>query len=327
MAASAEKHKHGNEMVGLLLFAVGLCSFCSAWSPTARPTPASASPARAPRCRTTSGSSARTCPTRCCSSSACPPTSSRSSSSAMPSSSRFGGEAVHPHLKKIGGLVLFIADVGLLGPSERDDPPLRGGRPLGRHARRRASPIFCWQVSPPPAPTSSRSPPSCSRSCCSRRSRRSRPWPGCARRCTQLFEQLDLLITVYRGAGKRRARPGSGPIVPKEPPKIVDPPKACGAVTKEPKPEKQTKPKPVQATFEFMEPKEGKDGKGSYQLPSPDLLDPAAAVSRRRSRRRTCSPSPSCSRASSRTSTSRAASRRSTPARWSPCSSSSRRRA
>jgi S-DNA-T family DNA segregation ATPase FtsK/SpoIIIE len=90
-----------------------------------------------------------------------------------------------------------------------------------------------------------------------------------------LLEQLDILITVYRGRREKAREAKLRPLAPKEPPKIVDSVASKQpAAAKEPRAERQPRPKPTQAAFEFMETKEGKEGKDGYQLPTLDLLDP-----------------------------------------------------
>jgi S-DNA-T family DNA segregation ATPase FtsK/SpoIIIE len=89
------------------------------------------------------------------------------------------------------------------------------------------------------------------------------------------MEQLELLVAIYRGRRKKAKEAKQRPVQPKEPPKIVDS-KQAAPVQKEPKQPRE--PKPMQAAFEFME---SKAGKGGYQLPTVDLLDPLPPVSKK----------------------------------------------
>ncbi len=86
----------------------------------------------------------------------------------------------------------------------------------------------------------------------------------------RMLEQLDILVTVYRGRKEKAREAKRRPAAPKDPPKIMDIPKQTEP--QDPRIVKSDKPpKAVQASFEFMGNKEGKD---AYQIPSLDLLDP-----------------------------------------------------
>jgi S-DNA-T family DNA segregation ATPase FtsK/SpoIIIE len=86
----------------------------------------------------------------------------------------------------------------------------------------------------------------------------------------RMTEQVDILITVYRGRREKAREAGMRPVAPKEPPTIVDTRKQSG-----PQEPRIVKPeKPVQMSFESMETRGPKEGKDAYQLPSLDLLDP-----------------------------------------------------
>jgi S-DNA-T family DNA segregation ATPase FtsK/SpoIIIE len=88
----------------------------------------------------------------------------------------------------------------------------------------------------------------------------------------RMMEQLDILVTVYRGRKEKAREAKKRPAAPKEPPTIVD-------TRKKPEPQAPTivkpegAPKPVQMIFEGMGTKEPKEGKEAYRLPSLDLLD------------------------------------------------------
>jgi len=95
----------------------------------------------------------------------------------------------------------------------------------------------------------------------------------------RMTAQIETLLEVRRARAEKAREAKSRPAVPKEPPRIVEsakerevrerekPPVVAGL--RDPKEKKERPAKPVQANFEFME-----DGTGGYKLPSPDLLDP-----------------------------------------------------
>ncbi len=178
-----------------------------------------------------------------------------------------GSEAVHPHLKKIGGLVLFFSAVaffGLQGNTVRlFEEEVPSGGMLGSFLAYLLSTGFSaagayiititaivigLMLLTPFSPL------------------KALAW---LRELTgRALEQLDTLITLYRARREKAREARQRPVLPKEPPKIIETQKQQ-PMPREPRPEKP--PKPVQATFEFMA---GADVKGAYQLPSPDLLDP-----------------------------------------------------
>ncbi len=276
MAASAEKHTHTNEIAGLLLFALGLLALLCLASYTA-----------VDPCFSVSGTGAET----------------RNYTGIIGAyladaflhlfglSSYFiplylfgysvyfalHGEAVHPHLKKIGGIVLFVAMScfwALQGPTVHlfgEEIPsggmlgsavsyllLAGFSFPGAYIITLTAILLALMLLTPFSPL------------------KAAAW--LRRTAGDLLQQLDLLITVYRGRREKAREARQRPVVPKEPPKIVDAKPVASPSVKEPKPEKQPRPKPVQATFEFMETKESKDG---YQLPPMELLDPLPPVTRK----------------------------------------------
>ena len=89
----------------------------------------------------------------------------------------------------------------------------------------------------------------------------------------RLMEHLDILVDIYRGRREKAREARQRPAPPKEQPTIIEAQRP--QTPSLPKIVKQERLlKPVQATFEFMGEKDGKSEKGAYQLPSPDLLDP-----------------------------------------------------
>jgi S-DNA-T family DNA segregation ATPase FtsK/SpoIIIE len=86
----------------------------------------------------------------------------------------------------------------------------------------------------------------------------------------RMVDQIETLLEVRRARAERAREAKARPAVPREPPKIVDTGK--GPEKEEPVVrdihKKEKLPKPVQASFGFME------KTGDYRLPMPDLLDP-----------------------------------------------------
>ena len=266
MAVSAEKHKHWNEMIGLLLLAVGLLIMLGLISYSA-----------SDPCFSVSGTGAET-------------KNYIGLIGAYLSDAllrlfglsayfiplflfgyavflALGSEAVHPRLKKIGGLVLFFsaaAFFGLQGNTVRVfEEEVPSGGMLGSFLAYLLSKgfsaadayiititaiVISLMLLTPFSPL------------------KALAW---LRELTgRALEQLDILITLYRARREKAREARQRPVLPKEPPKIVETQKQQ-PLPREPRLERP--PKPVQATFEFMA---GADAKGAYQLPSPDLLDP-----------------------------------------------------
>jgi S-DNA-T family DNA segregation ATPase FtsK/SpoIIIE len=87
----------------------------------------------------------------------------------------------------------------------------------------------------------------------------------------RLQEQMALLIDLRKGRAEKAREAKARPVQPKEPPRIVEAPapkEKEQAREREPREKRERAPKPVQASFEFME------QSGAFQLPSTDLLDP-----------------------------------------------------
>jgi S-DNA-T family DNA segregation ATPase FtsK/SpoIIIE len=267
MAVSTEKHKHWNEVIGLLLFAIGLLALLSLVSYNA-----------ADPCFSVSGSGAET-------------KNSIGIIGAYLSDAllrlfgmsayfipifllgyagflALGREAVHPHLKKVGGIVLFVSASAFLalrsGPARLfgEEVPsggmlggfvssllLKGFSATGAYIITLTSIVIALMLLTPFSPL--------------------KVFAWLRGLYGRMMEKLDLLITVYRGRREKAKEARQRPALPKEPPKIVETQKQQPAASREPKPGKP--PKPVQATFEFME---SKESQGAYHLPSPDLLDP-----------------------------------------------------
>ncbi len=93
-------------------------------------------------------------------------------------------------------------------------------------------------------------------------------------------EQIDILIMVYRGRREKAREAKLRPVLPKEPPQIVEPEKRnTPSPPKIAKPEKPSSP--IQASFQFMGEKAGTMGSDAYQLPSSNLLDSLPPVTKK----------------------------------------------
>jgi len=183
------------------------------------------------------------------------------------------GRAVHPNLKKVGGLVLFISFAAFCGLQNEKVSLFREEVPSGGMLGGAASYLLLKGFSSPGAYIITLTAMVISLMLLTPFSPlKALAWLRDV--SGRLLERLDLLMAVRRGRREKAREAKQRPVLPKEPPKIVD--TKTAAFAKEPRPEKQ--PKPVQATFEFMEPK---DGKGAYQLPTPDLLDPLPHITKK----------------------------------------------
>jgi S-DNA-T family DNA segregation ATPase FtsK/SpoIIIE len=190
-----------------------------------------------------------------------------------------GQEAAHPLLKKAGGVILFIslsAFFGLQGETARlfgEVVPsggmlgnliasllIAGVSGTGAYIITLTAVVIALMLLTPFSPL------------------KALAW--LRSRYGDLSEQFGLLLMTYRGRREKAKEAKQRPVLPKDPPKIMETrkppePQAPRIV----KPEKP--PKAVQMSFESMEPKGPKEGKGAYQLPSPDLLDPVPVVEKK----------------------------------------------
>ena len=276
MAVSTVKHKHWNEMVGLLLFAVGLLIMLGLISYSANDP-----------CFSVANTGAEI-------------KNSIGVIGAYLSDAllrlfglaayeiplllfgyavflALGREAVHPHLKKIGGIALFISSTAFFG-LESETTRLLGeeipsGGMLGGLIVRTlvggfsATGAYIITFTTIIIALMLLTPLSLLKALA---------W--CRVAYGHMIEHLDVLLTVYQGRREKAREARQQPDVPKELPKIVDTQKQpqVAAPARGAKSEKPAKP--VQATFEFMG---NKDDKEAYQLPSPDLLDPLPPVTKK----------------------------------------------
>ncbi len=275
MAVIAAKHKHWNEMVGLLLFAIGLLIMLSLISYSATDPCFSVSGSGAAIRNTIGiigaylsdallhlfGLSAYVIPLL------------------MFGYALFftlGQEVAHPHLKKIGGIVFFFSAGAFFGLGSETTRLFgeivpSGGMLGGFIARRLISGfsnigayiitftavVIALMLLTPFSPL--------------------KALAGLRTLYGRMMEQLDILVTVYRGRWEKAHEAKRRPMAPKEPPKIVD-------TRKKPEPQapRVVNPeealKPVQMSFEGMGTKEPKEGKDAYRLPPLDLLDAVPPV-------------------------------------------------
>jgi len=186
-----------------------------------------------------------------------------------------GGEAVHPHLKKVGGLLFFIAmsaffglqggTIGLFGEKVPAGGMLGGSisylllsgfSSTGAYIITLTAIVLGLMLLTPFSLL--------------------KTFAWLRESYGRLSEQFELMMMLYQGRKEKAKEAKRRPIVPKELPKIVDPQKdrlrEREEKEKEKEREKKEKPsKPVQETFEFME---TKNLDGAYQLPTVALLDP-----------------------------------------------------
>jgi len=188
-----------------------------------------------------------------------------------------GREPVHPYLKKLGGIILFLSSSAFLGLQGETVHMLGEDVPSGGMMGGLISHLLLSGFSSTGAyiialtaivvslmlltPFSLIKAVSWLRSLYGR-----------------VMVQVDLLITIYQGRREKARETKQRHVVPKELPKIIDTQKsqASPPAPKIVKPEKPAKP--VQATFEFMGSKDAMATRDAYQLPTPDLLDPLPQV-------------------------------------------------
>jgi len=175
-----------------------------------------------------------------------------------------GGEAVHPLLKKVGGLLLVVSLATLLG-LQGDSVMLFGESvPSGGMLGKLFGLLLVGSVSITGATIITTTSLVISLILLTPFSLIN-AFTLLRKAATGLADQVALLRAISRGRAEKAREARERPIQPKEPPKIVEAPSHR---EREPKEKKERPPKPTQAAFEFMD-----DGKGAYKLPSTDLLD------------------------------------------------------
>jgi S-DNA-T family DNA segregation ATPase FtsK/SpoIIIE len=186
-----------------------------------------------------------------------------------------GKELAHPHLKKVGGVLLFIfasafaglqsETIQLFGEVVPSGGMLGGliARLLtagfsatGAHIITLTGAVIALMLLTPFSPL------------------KALAWLQYV--MGRVVEQFDLLVMIYRGRREKAKEAKQHPMFPTEPPKIVNTLKQPASLPKIVKMEKPLKT--VQIPLPGLERKEDKDGKGAYELPSMDLLDPLPQV-------------------------------------------------
>jgi S-DNA-T family DNA segregation ATPase FtsK/SpoIIIE len=279
MAASASGHKHAHEIAALLLFAAGLLIVLSLFSYSATDP-----------CFSVSGTSSSVKNAIGVIGAYLADTLLRlfGVTSYLLPLFLFGfaaffalnGEAAHPHLKKAGVLLLFLSSASLFGlhgetVSLFGEAVPSGGMlgtfvayllntsvsATGAYIITLTAMLIALMLLTPFSPI--------------------KAFVWLRATFAHLSEQLDILITVSRGRREKQRDAKKRPVVPKEPPQIVEGAKPQPApVPQQPKIVKPEKPKAVQSSFEFMG-KDASEEKGAYQLPSPDLLDPIPPITKK----------------------------------------------
>ncbi len=181
-----------------------------------------------------------------------------------------GGTAIHPHLKKAGGLLLFASCAALMGLQGRTMTLFGETIPTGGMLGRLVDLLLVRGVSITGAyiitvttlvislvlltPVSLL-----------------KAFALARRAYAVLTAQLSLLVTLYRARAAKAREARERPIEPQEPPKIVASPLPLRSPARERelRERKERPARPVQATFEFMD-----NDRGAYRLPTTDLLDP-----------------------------------------------------
>ncbi len=182
-----------------------------------------------------------------------------------------GGEALHPHLKKVGGILLFVSLATFFGLQGETTQLFSETIPSGGMLGRLFAVLLVSSISITGAyivtvtaivsalllltPFSLLA---------------ALEWLRTGYRA--MLDKAALVNDIRKGRAEKAREAKARPAAPKEPPKIAEAPPAPPKIAvreKEQKEKKERPAKPVQETFEFMD--EG--GKG-YKLPPLDLLDP-----------------------------------------------------
>jgi S-DNA-T family DNA segregation ATPase FtsK/SpoIIIE len=182
-----------------------------------------------------------------------------------------GGEALHPHLKKVGGLLLFASLATLLGLQGETLVILGEAVPSGGMLGQLFGTLLVKSVSITGAYIVAVTALMISLLLLTPVSLLA-ALEGLRQAYRSLANQLALLNDIRKARAERaREAKEAQPSRQQEPPRVVatfpQPSKAAGRETKEPRERKERPSKPVQATFEFME-----DGTTGYRLPTTDLL-------------------------------------------------------
>ncbi len=279
MAASKVKHKHGHEIVALILFAAGLLTLLSLV------TYSSTDP-----CFSVSGAGGEV-------KNAIGIIGSYMSDALLrlfglcayliplflfsyAAYFAMGGEAVHPHLKKIGGILLFVSLSTLLGIQGETVRLLSETVPSGGMLGQLFVVVLVKTVSVTGAAIIAVTSLVISLilltpfSLLAVLDTLRRGWRSAA-------DRLALLNDIRKGRAEKAREAKARTAPQKEPPRITPEPEQAApprvAVRERDQKERKEKPpKPVQAAFGFMD-----EGAGGYRLPGVDLLDPVPPPTKR----------------------------------------------
>jgi S-DNA-T family DNA segregation ATPase FtsK/SpoIIIE len=188
-----------------------------------------------------------------------------------------GGEAVHPHLKKIGGLLLFTSLATLLGLQGETLQVLGEAVPSGGMLGQLFGALLVRSVSITGAYIVAVTALMISLLLLTPVSLLA-ALEGLRQAYRSLANQLALLNDIRKARAERAREAKAHPSPQQEPPRVIaaSQPKVAGREAREPKEKKERPSKPVQAAFEFMD-----EGTAGYKLPTTDLLDPLPPPSKK----------------------------------------------
>ena len=184
-----------------------------------------------------------------------------------------GGEAAHPLLKKVGGVLLFVSLATLLGLQNETVTIFGEEVPSGGMLGQLFVVLLVKSVSVTGAYIITVTSLVISLLLLAPFSLLN-AFALVRRLYVGLSEKVLLLMAIQKARAEKAREARARPIQPKEPPRIVasPPPREPGR-ERELKEKKEKPPKATQAAFEFMD-----DGKGAYKLPSTELLDPVPST-------------------------------------------------
>ena len=184
-----------------------------------------------------------------------------------------GGEAVHPLLKKVGGVLLFVSLATLLGLQNETVTIFSETIPSGGMLGQLFVILMVKSISVTGAYIITVTSLVISLILLTPFSLLN-AFDLVRKLYVGLSEKVLLLMAIQRARAEKAREARARPIQPKEPSRIVEspPPRETGR-EREPKEKKEKPAKATQAAFEFMD-----DGKGVYRLPSMELLDPVPST-------------------------------------------------
>lgn len=186
-----------------------------------------------------------------------------------------GGEAVHPNLKKIGGMLLFFSLSALLGIGNKTINLFSEEIPSGGMLGGLFAGILVASLSVTGAYIVTVTSLMISLILLTPFSLVS-AWDWSRFALRKLADRISAFNDIRKGRAEKAKEAKSRQALPKEKPKIEETPLKAVLREKEQKDEKKEKPsKPVQASFDFMNETDG------YRLPSTELLDPLPPQTRK----------------------------------------------